>query len=355
MKKAYYLFILTTILFGITGCEKKADTEVIPFSEDVNESEADDSSYQETNDNTTDKEIMDATESVEETDSSIKDGTLTFETLSKYNYTFCSGAGGWSTEFNIEKDGYFHGIYIDDDMGICGEDYPDGTRYCSNFTGHFSDLMQVDEFTYEMTLEDISYKDEVGKEEIDDGVMYIYTDAYGIAGTSKFRINLPGKPISEIDEEVYWWYQMVNTSAEVLTDLYLENIDQKEGIYTDKRAAAKEDANMIFSNYKASYDEYGENVANSTTTMDMIINLNMCYECADNCLNDLWIILKYNTDEQTFQKILEEQRAWLKERDELSQAAADSWEGGSFAEVDALDTKATMTLERCEVLLTYIK
>ena len=33
-------------------------------------------------------------------------GDLTFADLAKYSFEFCSGAGGWSTDFEIEKDGY---------------------------------------------------------------------------------------------------------------------------------------------------------------------------------------------------------------------------------------------------------
>ena len=36
-------------------------------------------------------------------------GDLTFADLAKYSFEFCSGAGGWSTDFEIEKDGSFKG------------------------------------------------------------------------------------------------------------------------------------------------------------------------------------------------------------------------------------------------------
>jgi tetratricopeptide (TPR) repeat protein len=51
---------------------------------------------------------------------------LTFEDLSHYAFQFCSGAGGWSTDFEIEKDGSFKGNYHDSDMGDTGENYENG-------------------------------------------------------------------------------------------------------------------------------------------------------------------------------------------------------------------------------------
>ncbi len=35
-------------------------------------------------------------------------------------FQFCSGAGGWSTDFEIEKDGSFKGNYHDSDMETPG-------------------------------------------------------------------------------------------------------------------------------------------------------------------------------------------------------------------------------------------
>ena len=45
---------------------------------------------------------------------------LTFADLAALQFEFCSGAGGWSTDFTIEKDGSFSGVYHDSDMGIPG-------------------------------------------------------------------------------------------------------------------------------------------------------------------------------------------------------------------------------------------
>lgn len=283
---------------------------------------------------------------------------VTFETLSKYSYEFCSGAGGWSTNFYIEKDGFFHGNYHDSDMGDTGEDYPGGIVYYCDFSGHFTNLTKVDDFTYEMNLEYISYKNKVGDEEIEDGIKYIYSDAYGLTGTNKFRVYIPGKPISEIKEDVYFWVKFVNEEesedADTLSIICIENVEQEEGIYSYERLSASESALDYYNSAKNSYEELITDCQNANTTMEMLDNASDRFKLADDLLNDLWILIKYNTDEAEFEKILNEQREWLKQRDQKADEAADSWEGGSFAPVDFADTKAEMTMERCKELVDIL-
>ena len=289
-----------------------------------------------------------------ETAIDLENKEVTFETLSKYSYEFCSGAGGWSTNFYIEKDGFFHGNYHDSDMGDTGEDYPGGIVYYCDFSGHFTNLTKVDDFTYEMNLEDISYKNKVGDEEIEDGIKYIYSDAYGLTGTNKFRVYIPGKPISEIKEDVYFWVKFVNEEesedADTLSIICIENVEQEEGIYSYERLSASESALDYYNSAKNSYEELITDCQNANTTMEMLDNASDRFKLADDLLNNLWILIKYNTDEAEFEKILNEQREWLKQRDQKADEAADSWEGGSFAPVDFADTKAEMTMERCKEL-----
>jgi uncharacterized protein YecT (DUF1311 family) len=295
----------------------------------------------------------------ESTETATVSKEYTFEDLSKYSYEFCSGAGGWSTDFYIEKDGYFHGNYHDSDMGSTGEGYEDGTMYSSVFTGHFSGLTKVDEYAYEMVISDISYENEVGTEEIIDNVLYIYDEAYGLCGTKRFLVYFPGTPVNVFDEEVFWW---INNSVDnsmgddaLLQTPVIVNEDEQYGIYSYERWSPSEEAEINYNTYKESYDYWNEKLTEAYSTGDMVMYATQCYEVADDCLNCLWNLIKYNTDEETFQTILEEQRSWLKQRDEQATTNRDSWEGGTFANVDYQDTMATMTMERCEKLLEYVK
>ena len=90
-------------------------------------------------------------------------GDLTFADLAKYSFEFCSGAGGWSTDFEIEKDGSFKGSYHDSDMGDTGDDYENGTMYLCGFSGKFTDLTKINDYTYQMKMENLTYDETPGK------------------------------------------------------------------------------------------------------------------------------------------------------------------------------------------------
>jgi uncharacterized protein YecT (DUF1311 family) len=347
---------LTTLL--LTACGTTATSSVMEATDNGE-------TNKETNEEATEFEAStennsESAEAVTKLDPSTEAKEYTFEDLSKYDYEFCSGAGGWSTDFNIEKDGYFHGNYHDSDMGVTGEGYENGTIYSSVFIGHFTGLTKVDEYAYEMVMSDISYQDEVGTEEIEiiDNIKYIYDEAYGLCGTKRFLVYFPGTPVNVFDEEVYWW--IMNSVDDSAGDALLQtpvivNEDQQYGIYSYERLSPVEEAETYYNSYKRSYDDLNEKLKEATTTGDMWMYANKSYENADSCLNSLWNLIKYNTDDDTFQTILDEQRSWLKQRDEQATTNRDSWEGGTFAEVDYQDTMATMTMERCEKLLEYVK
>ena len=283
------------------------------------------------------------------------DSTLTFEDLSKYSFSFYSGAGGWSDDFNIEKDGYFHGHYHDSDMGDSGDDYPDGTYYFSDYEGHFKNIQKIDEYTYEMTVKDLKVLN--GNDEyIEDGIKYVPLTPYALEEANKVQIYMPGKPVSEIDEEVQTWlFISYQEQQDRLDNLALVNVNENLGITSCERMSPKEEAESSYDATKNSYDYYNEKLQDAETTVDMVEVTSSQVKVTDNCLNDIWRLVKYNTDEATFNKALEEQRQWLKDRD--AQAAKDSaeYEGGTFASVAYNDTFASMTIKRCEELLKYFK
>lgn len=138
---------------------------------------------------------------------------LSFSDLSEYSFYFSSGAGGWGTGMEIYEDGSFEGNYHDSDMGDTGESYPNGTVYISNFSGQFSQPEKVNEYTYSMKLEKLNYDNAVGSEIIEDGVLYRYDEAFGVAGGDNFLIYLPGAPLSELPEEFKMWVGYFDDSA----------------------------------------------------------------------------------------------------------------------------------------------
>ena len=91
---------------------------------------------------------------------------INFENLEFY---FASGAGAWSTVLTIEEDGSFWGEYSDANMG--SREY-----YLSNFEGQFAEPVKVNDYTYSMRIAELTYAEEVGKEELRDDTLYIYED-----------------------------------------------------------------------------------------------------------------------------------------------------------------------------------
>ena len=322
----------------------------------VNRSGADTTVYEESTNNTKDVgDTTDTNKAENDTTETTKanDSTITFEDLAKYSYSFTSGAGGWEDDFDIEKDGSFQGSYHDSDMGDTGDGYPDGTFYYCEYEGHFENIQKVDEFTYKMHLKDITILND-DKEKIEDGMKYVPSEPYALANGDEIEIYLPGKPVSEIDEEVqHWIFIDAQNQQDTLENLALVNVNENQGITSYTRMTPKEDAESTYNTYKESYDYYADQLSEAATTVDMVDATSNQIRVSDECLNDIWRIIKYNTDEATFNKALEEQRQWLKDRDASAERATAEHLGGSQAAVDYNDIYATMTMERCKELLKY--
>lgn len=359
MKRKMQLVLCAGFLvMSITACGTKQTEETIPADETEKQETAEDSVH------TTESSATEepATEKVDtelpetETETEREAYTeLTFADLATRQFEFSSGVGGWSTDFVIEKDGYFHGTYHDSDMGVTGEDYENGTMYYSDFSGHFTDLTKVNDHCYEMTLADISYADEVGTEDILDGVHYIYLDAYGLTGTDRFLIYLPGTPVSEFSEDVYGWLSMANQSDTELTMMAIVNAPEQEGICSYERMDPLEDAEQMLKGAKESNEYWLQKIdtAESQIEIDQIAQAR--YEAVDGCLNGVWNLLKYNTDETVFETIRDEQREWIAYKENEAEQAAAEYGGGSMATAVSYDTLTELTLARLEELVAYLK
>lgn len=124
-------------------------------------------------------------------------------------FSFLSGAGGWSTDLYLtggdSYDGSFTGQYHDGDMGSVGEDYPNGTVYYCNFSGKFAQPEKLEEYVYSVTLEELACDEPPEVESIGGGVRYITTGPYGLENVGELRIYFPGYPIKNIPEEDRGW------------------------------------------------------------------------------------------------------------------------------------------------------
>lgn len=130
---------------------------------------------------------------------------LSYADLSDLTFTFSSGVGGWQTIMYMQADGSFTGEYFDSDMGVTGEGYPDGTVYVCTFSGQFAPLSRVDDLTYTTKVESISYVQPADTEEIQDGVRYVYTTAYGLDDAQTLYFYLPGTETANLSEACMSW------------------------------------------------------------------------------------------------------------------------------------------------------
>lgn len=96
--------------------------------------------------------------------------------------TFSSGAGAWRTVLTLQPDGSFTGQYSDWDGGGDPSQYPEGIYYICSFSGTFSDLRQLDETTYVMTLDTLTAQETEGEEWVEGGTLYIGSAPYGPGG-----------------------------------------------------------------------------------------------------------------------------------------------------------------------------
>ena len=127
------------------------------------------------------------------------------------DFTFASGAGGWSTELFLEPDGSFTGMYFDSEMGDTDKDYPFGTVYFCVFAGRFDEIEKADEHSYTMKLGALSQETEEGEIEIDaeEGIRYISAAPYGLSEIgSTYRLYLPDTPLEGLSEEFLTWWPL---------------------------------------------------------------------------------------------------------------------------------------------------
>ncbi|WP_294217663.1 lysozyme inhibitor LprI family protein [Pseudobutyrivibrio sp.] len=293
--------------------------------------------------------------SVDDSNATEDDGdTIDFKFLSGYNYEFSSGVGGWSDDFKIEKDGYFHGCYHDSDMGDTGDDYPGGTYYICEYEGHFADIKKVDEYTYTMKLTDLTVTTEPD-EYIEDGIKYIPIAPYALDDADEIQIYLPGKPVDDFSDDLKMWLSIdYQDQQDTLEHLALVNVTDDLGICSYERMSDKEEAQSLYDGAKQSYDAYSEELVNAVTTAEMTEITSAQANAVDGVLNSLWILVKYNTDDATYEKVLAEQRQWIADKEETLDQFSPEVNGSMWA-VDYNEEWARLTLDRCEELLNYIQ
>lgn len=335
-KKIGIILLVTMLSIGLVACADK--TEVTEQRQQIVENNA-----------------VESTEETEVTEESQGAEDDLLAELSTLRFVFYSGAGGWGEEFTIEKDGYLSGKFFDSDMGDSGDGYEDGTCYSSNYSGYITDVTYVDENRYRIKISELTYIEEIGREEILYGTRYIYTESSFFGNNDTFEVYLPGTQLEQFSEDIRLWLTGYIQSETELTMYAIVDAEHGYGAGSYERPTPLEEAQMTYATYKESYDYYIELGKEAQTTMDMKINALERYEVSDACLNDIWNLVRYNVEEEKFQEILAEQREWIAEKEAQMEEYSDVYEWGTMGPVLSYDAGATLTMERCEELISYLE
>lgn len=348
MKKFLYLLIICILLSGCSNENVNADTDVL-----TNDSG-------EVNKTSETEEIAETNNEDSEEVGEVLEENFSFAEFKNINFTFLSGAGGWSTELTVAEDGMFSGTYHDSEMGSYTEDYPNGTYYYCSFHGKFTEPVQQSEYIYSTTIESISYDNPVGTEEIKDGIRYIYSDAYGLDNPKEILIYLPGIPIEELPEGYLSWvasnwrmdYEFtLNNTTLPFYGLY--NVIEEQGfssydivedlkqslVYREKEAVELEEALMNDPNL---------------TQADLNEKSHLMYQIWDTTLNEIWRILKRNLNEDEMSVLTKEQLDWITMKETSMKEAGAEFEGGSMYGMVVNQVGAELTKERVYELLKVV-
>lgn len=336
MKKR--LFVLCMVLgLMCVGC---GNEDVVDYSsiriEEVEQETSEKPMEQEeekAGDDLPEKETVDdvgTSEETEKNEDSVEAEFDLFAEMKNREFYFSSGAGGWRTIMKISEDGSFSGEYSDSEMGVTGEGYPNGTYCICTFEGEFTKPVKVNDYTYSVGIADIRYEKEAGTEEIIDGVLYCYSEPYGIDGANSLLFYLPGTPLSELPQEYLDWVRFeVSEAKDDKLSFY--------GIYNEKEQtgfSSYEILNVIdemMKNAKAASDVIKTSLENDILTqLEMNEKSSALYEVWDDALNALWAELKNTLPKNEFETLLNEQRAWISEKEKAVEEAGAEVSGGSM-------------------------
>ena len=150
-------------------------------------------------------------------------------------FLFTSGAGAWGTQLSLNRDGSFTGEFHDSEMGDRAEEYPNGSVYICNFSGVFTDIRQISEYAYAMTLTDIQTEHQEGEEWIEDEIRYIASGPYGLEESTEFVLYLPDAPLDQMSEVfLFWWpyrYEQAENPRDTLDCFGILNVEMEHGFF----------------------------------------------------------------------------------------------------------------------------
>lgn len=365
MKKIVLISMIGLLLFGCGQAQQNIKEDI--QSEQAEQSDGDN---QEEIENEENKEELDEESNQKETNTEsdqnqekdkdqkeTKNIDFTFADVSNIEFAFASGAGGWSTYLYIEEDGTFYGNFYDSDMGCTGEGYPGGTIYFCDFSGKFSNPVKIDDDTYQFEIESLECEKEEGEEEIIDERLYIYSYPYGLDDADKLYMYLPGKDTKDFSEELKMWLFLRDNEKELpFYAIYNEKPEYGFVGYQYKPESVYDQIMENLEKVKEETDGYEESLESGLLSqIEMNQTSQTIFTCWDNELNSIWNDIKYYLPEDEYNKVLSEQREWIRKKDAEAEADAADCEGGSLYPLIYYSSEAESTRERCYELVEYLK
>ena len=288
------------------------------------------------------------------------------EILSNRVFNFSSGVGGWGTALYIGSDGRFFGVYHDSDMGVTGDNYPNGTLYYCPFEGKFTFPEYIPEgaTSVHLVMENLNFQGveiygegrESYGEEIRDGVHLIFSSPYGIDGGKSFTLYFPEHLKANTTEEFRSWARWTGSeskgySEEQLGFFALCNDSNQQGFssYTLSEIKSQVVKYLITTSIEAENknSKLGESLENMTVSSEEV------YKIWDNALNTLWAVLMNNLNTETKQALIVSEMKWIDWKDASAAKEAAKFEGGSLYPLYYYTALAERTRWRCYDLLDY--
>ncbi len=327
MRKNIYVFIIAGIMaLSLCGCGEQKEENLVNIEHVDTEKEA-----------------------VEKEESNLE---FSFADLKGLEFWFCSGAGGWATILTIGEDGSFSGQWFDGDMGMTGEDYPNGTMSLCDFKGQFTQPVKENDYTYSVQISELNYAKEVGTEEIKDGVLYCYGTAYGLDDAEDILIYLPGTPLKELSEDFRSWvgyYDLSGTTDTELPFYALHNEASGYGFYSQDMIENMQQSVSSAEEWAASIEKSIQEDA--LTQAELNEKAEQLYEVWDSALNTVWSTLKKTQDEKTMSRLTEEEREWIARKEQAVAEAGAEYEGGSMQSMVMNQKAAKLTKDRVYELI----
>ena len=253
--------------------------------------------------------------------------TASAEFFSEFKNTvfiFSRGAGAWRTELQIREDGSLSGRFEDANMGETGKENPQGTVYESVFTGRLGSPVRLDENSYQVDILELEYENPLETEEIQNGVLYRYTTAYGLEDAESLIFYTPGTPTEELSDEVKMW---LRCAEEPLPFYAVVNSVHSYGFVGEDLAVRMRER---VADAEVEMAELERRMQEALTQLDMNDIASQQYWLWDGVLNELWGVLKRIQSEEEMEVLTLRQRDWIKAKEAAADEAGKEFEGGSM-------------------------